>query len=246
MPGVPYVSPGCYRMTPDTECSRERICIPEHQSRCLCALAGTALVSAALVAYAWREEPGVWEQQILRWVQAADPPGLRSLALLLTVLGEGPPWLLIVALLALALWQLRGPRWALLLVCVAALKVIGPLLKPLVMRARPEEPVAVWMPLSTYGFPSSHALGVMLVFGYAAIALEGAPLGRPLRRWLQAGCAGVTLLMGWARIYLGAHWPSDVLGGYSIGLTLLSATSVLLARVERWPGLRRARPTGPR
>ena len=76
---------------------------PAHQGQSLLALVATALVSAALVAYAWREDPGVWEQQVLQWVQAADLPGLRSLALLLTVLGEGPAWLLIVALLALAL-----------------------------------------------------------------------------------------------------------------------------------------------
>ena len=77
-------------------------------------------------------------------------------------------------------------------------------------------------PAPGYGFPSGHASTAMLVFGYAAVvAMLHAP--RPLAAAVVALSVAAILLIGWDRIYDGAHWPSDVLGGYATGAALLAA-----------------------
>jgi undecaprenyl-diphosphatase len=53
------------------------------------------------------------------------------------------------------------------------------------------------------------------------------------RRWLAAALAAVILLVGISRVYLGAHWVSDVAGGYAIGALWLAAYLPLAERLLR-------------
>jgi undecaprenyl-diphosphatase len=95
-------------------------------------------------------------------------------------------------------------------------------LKEQIERPRPAPgDVLIRDPAPGYGFPSGHASTAMLVFGYAAVvAMLHAP--RPLGAAIVALSVAAMLLIGWDRIYVGAHWPSDVLGGYATGASLLA------------------------
>lgn len=67
-------------------------------------------------------------------------------------------------------------------------------------------------------FPSGHALLATLLFGTAAV-LAARHCGRfHMRGYLVAAAAGLALSVGVSRVYLGTHWPSDVLAGWSLGL----------------------------
>ncbi|HET6615207.1 MAG TPA: phosphatase PAP2 family protein, partial [Dehalococcoidia bacterium] len=95
-------------------------------------------------------------------------------------------------------------------------------MKELIERPRPgPDDVLIRNPAPGYGSPSGHASTAMLVFGYAAVvAILHAPRGAAAATVCLALAA--ILIIGWDRIYDGAHWPSDVLGGYATGASLLA------------------------
>jgi undecaprenyl-diphosphatase len=94
--------------------------------------------------------------------------------------------------------------------------------------------------LGPYSFPSGHTLRAMVVFGFLAVIIA-----RSMRenwRWLPYGLAGMMiLLVALARLYLGVHWLSDILGSITLGIcwvTILGIAYYRHARAEaHWLGL---------
>lgn len=100
---------------------------------------------------------------------------------------------------------------------------LNPLLKLLIERPRPtEDLVSVLGHYSGLSFPSGHAFTSMLMFG---LLFYLAPL---ILKWQRAiymtrtACLAMIILTGISRVYLGAHWPSDVLGGFLFGGIVLT------------------------
>ena len=102
-------------------------------------------------------------------------------------------------------------RWleAVLLVSTISAFEVSSLLKRIVARARPTLE-------AQDSFPSGHVVIFMVFFG-ALGYLAWVHLSGYLRWTIIAGCALLIVLVGPSRVYLGAHWPSDVAGGYLIG-----------------------------
>jgi undecaprenyl-diphosphatase len=196
------------------------------------ALAGALLaLLVSLGLYAWQVDHAGWEVSVVRGVQEDAPPGLRQISIGLTIAGHGVPWAGVMAALALGLWLLGSIRLVLMLAVVAAMQEIGALLKLLIERSRPPETsVEVWQQISSYSFPSGHVLGATLIFGFFFFAVEHCTLPVAAKRLLQALSVAWVLLMGLARMQLGAHWPSDVLGAYCLGALLLLPIVHMLRR----------------
>ncbi|WP_315919132.1 phosphatase PAP2 family protein [Mesorhizobium sp. SP-1A] len=144
-----------------------------------------------------------------RWLQETmrDVTSLGSISILAPVTAATVGYFLVT----------RRPRTALFMfLAVAGGQLIGTLTKLGVERPRPEL-VSHLMDVSTYSFPSGHALMSAVTYltlgSLAARSLDG----RAARAYVLLLAVAVTLLVGFSRIYLGVHWPSDVLGGWFAG-----------------------------
>ncbi len=122
-----------------------------------------------------------------------------------------------VLLLLYWLWKRRWHHFSLLLMGVIGGNLWYEVLSRFFGRHRPVFPDPLG-PLSGPGFPSGHAMTAMLLYGLILVLLL--PRLRSWRWRLLAGLDAVliVLLIGFSRLYLGAHYPTDVLGGYAFGL----------------------------
>lgn len=138
---------------------------------------------------------------------------------LLVVSRSAEMWVVLGAAVGFAwLWR-RGDRTAALLLVVSAMLIpaLGPGLKGLTGRSRP----MTFPPLdpeSTFAFPSGHTLAAVGAYGFIAVALW-----QRNHRTLATICGLWVLAVGASRVYLGAHYPSDVLAALLIGSGVLIA-----------------------
>ncbi|MEU4216101.1 phosphatase PAP2 family protein [Actinoplanes sp. NPDC026623] len=151
--------------------------------------------------------PG-WTRATRWWTTIFSPNPLRLAALILVI------WLVRRRSRRLALW---------VAITMVVGGVLGPLLKLLVGRIRPEllDPVAR---AAGQSFPSGHALNATLTAGVFVLVLL--PMVREGRRWLLWGAAIVlAVLTGLTRVVLGVHWTSDVVAGWLLGVAVVAATA---------------------
>ncbi len=166
-----------------------------------------------------------WDTQVFYWIFE----GLRSnwLTPLMLLLSEGNKWWTVrIGALLLWLWLVwRGGRWRLFaLLLIPALIVSNELcdwLKDWVGRERP----CIMLPiepltgrLASPSFPSAHATNMATLVGLAGT----------IGGWRVAICLlWLPLLVGLSRVYVGVHYPSDVLGGWLIGAVVGSGVGWL-------------------
>jgi undecaprenyl-diphosphatase len=85
-----------------------------------------------------------------------------------------------------------------------------------------------------YSFPSGHSMGAFIAYGMLAYLLTLALPPRRIRQAVLAVLGFIVLLVGFSRIYLGAHWLSDVIGGFAAGACWLG---FCIAAIEMIRGL---------
>ena len=156
-------------------------------------------------------------------VHARATPWLTFAMRRITWLGSE---LFLVPLGALIAWRLMaaGRRHAAVLFAIAALggEGLNQILKLLFARPRPEPFFGYDLP-SSYSFPSGHALVSFCYFGALAAILTRRMESGAKKSAIWAGAALAAALIGFSRIYLGVHYPSDVLAGYSAAIVWVSA-----------------------
>jgi undecaprenyl-diphosphatase len=104
--------------------------------------------------------------------------------------------------------------------------IAGQILKIILRRARPKTQFVRMMKLSTFSFPSGHALGATMAFGLLALTANGPFLIVNYMLWAIDFC--IIVNVGISRVYLGAHYPTDVLAGWlfgSLGLIAIALQS---------------------
>jgi undecaprenyl-diphosphatase len=160
--------------------------------------------------------------------------GLRSLAsdTLSTIMWGAsvygaPSRLSPLGLLAAALFLIRGWRRGALLVLVtmAGAWLLDTGLKLLFARARPEPFYDYYRAPASYSFPSGHALFSVCFFGGLAVLLAHRINSRAAQAAVWLVAVVLILLIGSSRVYLGVHYPTDVVGGYAVGVAWVTAVA---------------------
>jgi undecaprenyl-diphosphatase len=183
----------------------------------------------------------VIDRPVLDWLAAHRTPGLTSIEIAVTNLG-GARTLVVASVAAVAYvsWRLRS--WYPVVLGVLTLGVVQLLvygIKVTIARDRPNPPGQV-VAASGYSFPSGHSASSLVGFALLAWLVCMLTDSRTVRATAWLAAAAGTVLVGLSRIYLGVHYPSDVLGGWMLGLTWLAVVAVAV-RVRR---MRSARNSG--
>lgn len=140
--------------------------------------------------------------------------------------GGIPVAIISIFVAAVLLWLVRRKADSAVMLLLFVPEGINVGLKELVGRPRPDFTVVI-SPLSNPAFPSGHALHSMLFFGLL-ILLAGDVIKTPwLRISVQVVFGMAILACGASRVYLGVHWPSDVLGGFLVGALFLVGISLV-------------------
>jgi len=163
-----------------------------------------------------------FDERILTWIGQNTPPVVEQVMLEITFLGTGSVVGVMVGIVALFLWLTRHKySAALLLVATAGGLVLNSVLKAGFDRPRPQ--VITWgTHVLTSSFPSGHAMSAAVVYGtiaYLAARLERRAWARVLTLVLAAA---LIALIAFSRMYLGVHYPSDVLAGLIVGFAWAS------------------------
>lgn len=165
-------------------------------------------------------------------VQAHAGEPLTGWVFFLTALGATPVLVAVTLSAAIGL-TLRG-RWRSAIALALAYAVTDAtvtLVKLVVERPRPDESLTH---AGGFSFPSGHSATSMAVYGCLAIALARAARGFP-RVAIVLAAAGLVVLIGLSRIYLGVHYASDVVAGWTTGGAIVIAAWLIVGRLRPLP-----------
>ncbi len=194
-------------------------------------LMGLITAAGALALFTWlgREilegKVFTFDDYIRARVNSLASPGLTAVMRAASRFG-GPSVLIPVGVVMALVFVARGwPRGALLvIITLAGAGLLNGLLKLSFARVRPAAFFDYPLPGSP-SFPSGHALYAASVFGGLVALLAPRLKHRALRIVVWSVAIALILLVGFSRIYLGVHYPSDVLAGYAIAVIWVTAVA---------------------
>lgn len=180
-----------------------------------------AAITISLLAWFCDKLPG--DEAVMKWVQTCDDSVFVDCSETISLFGQS--WLLIslAGFVAIGLFIIKRPREGFVAVGALILKLVAPLMKDLIDRPRP--PADMVMAADSFGeagFPSGHAYQSLILFGFLIWLVPTFVSRKWVCRSIQVMLGLLIAAIGFSRIHLGAHWPSDVLGSYIIGGFFLS------------------------
>jgi membrane-associated phospholipid phosphatase len=186
------------------------------------------LAAVALLAFVWLAEEVLhgrtlqFDNRVRMFVHAYANPALTALMRGISLIGD--PGVLVALTVPVMVWFVRTGRARTVLmfaIAMAGAELLDQLLKLAFHRPRPATFFGLAQPMG-YSFPSGHALVSLAFFGALAVFVAR-------RRWLYYVAAAISVAaIGLSRVYLGMHYPTDVLGGWAAAAAWLF--SVNLAR----------------
>jgi len=166
-----------------------------------------------------------WGLDLIRTIQLIHGPTLDAIFKAITFMGEEEFFLILLPLIFWCVDFAVGVRLALAFLLST---YVNTGLKDLVAHPRPFDldPSVQLAGASGYGLPSGHSQSAVVVWGTIAAGFRKA--------WLWGVAVLLVLLIGFSRIYLGVHFPTDVFGGWAIGVVFLALYLALAPRVAAW------------
>ena len=199
-------------------------------------LAGFALAALSVVFFGWLSEEMMendtarFDNHIRAQVQRHSRP-LETQAMEFASDAGSPVAVGLLTLTACAVFWLcrRRPDAVFMAVTVVGASLLGYILKASFRRPRPAPFYGLATPES-FSFPSSHALVALCFYAVLAHLVNSGIRSSGVRTGIRAIAVSVVLAIGFSRIYLGVHYPSDVLAGYAAGTVWVAAIIGTLSR----------------
>jgi membrane-associated phospholipid phosphatase len=177
-------------------------------------------IVAWLCTEVWEKAVFSFDRSFLLWIHQFANPQLDLLMLFFTALGDPPA--VVTIFLVTTIWLLLkrhyidGLRFA--IVCAGGV-LINQEMKLFFAKPRPE----LWERLitdMTFSFPSGHAVGSMILYGFLAYIL--AKEFQRIKRYIYICASLLIIAIGFSRLYLGVHYPTDIIAGYGVGFLWLT------------------------
>lgn len=169
-----------------------------------------------------------FDSRLTRWVVSTFGQSSRRFFEVMTTLGD-PIAVTIMTVLVISLGMVQAnPKLEVSGVIIPLTVLVGALLKLFFERARPMTEYALNMKLQTFSFPSGHSTGSMVTYGLLSLIASHIIISP----WGIIGALMLAIIpfaVGLSRVYLGAHFPSDVIAGWLLGASAL-AVIVLIVR----------------
>jgi membrane-associated phospholipid phosphatase len=187
-----------------------------------------------LIVDALVRDRGGWDYRLINIVREVQFPGdeglMKGVSGITGTQGAVAAWFILFTIFLLS------KRWldTLALAIIPTAAIVSSGIQALVDRPRPdlsrihglEGTVRVVEDLDYASFPSGHVIGAVLLYGFL-FYLAGGVSWRPARVALSTAFVAIILLTGISRVWLGSHWVSDVIAGYTLGLAMLAVMLVL-------------------
>jgi membrane-associated phospholipid phosphatase len=162
---------------------------------------------------------------VVLWLQQFSP-ALDLPFKAITYLGDETFYLLFMPLVYWCFDRRRGARLFILLLLSACVNAIAKLLADQPRPFTYDKRVRAIVPAGGGGLPSGHTQNAVVVWGYLAAR------SRRTAWWLAAGFLMIAIPV--SRLYLGVHFPTDLIGGYLLGAAILILFLRLAPRLETW------------
>lgn len=159
-----------------------------------------------------------------RWVQESARD--------MTALG-GFTVLAIITIAAVAVLLIYGRRTRALVfgMTVLAAQIAAEVVKAIIARPRPDLVSHLDLTYST-SFPSGHAVMSPVVYFTLALMIAEGEIRQSARVMLMGGAVLLVVAIGVSRIYLGVHWPTDVIGGWALGSAVALSSWLVVRRLQ--------------
>lgn len=182
-----------------------------------------------------------FDDTIIGFFKAIESSTLDQVMIFITELGS--VWFLatLSIITILTLWIKVKDKWGILffIIGIGGGGLLTKLLKYYYQRGRPS--INPEIDAIGYSFPSGHSLGSLIFYGFIAYFIIRSEIKKSIK-WVAVLLTGVlVLLIGMSRIYLGAHFPSDVIAGHLAGAIWLILSILALEWVE-WQSANSIRP----
>ncbi|MEI4484961.1 phosphatase PAP2 family protein [Frigidibacter sp. MR17.14] len=187
-------------------------------------------------------ETHAFDEAVLLWMRnatdralPAGPAWLETVMRDITALGGVTVLGMLVASVVGILWFQSRHRTAIfLLVAVAGGQLFSNIAKAIFDRPRPDL-VPHGTLVTSASFPSGHSMMSAVIWLTLAAMVARTEPSRPLRIYLMSMAILITVLVGISRVYLGVHWPTDVIGGWAAGLAWAMGCTALAKIIDPLP-----------
>lgn len=202
--------------------------MPTNNNRTLIVIIGLAALGLIMSLFAHFTSRFPGDLTVTLWFQSVDNQFLLTIMKAVSYAAGGWRAAVLVITAGIIVWHYLGRLEAGLVLLSGMIIPINDVFKSLIDRPRPAaDLVSVLVATDGQSFPSGHAFFAMVVFGtlaYLAVTHQSGPKAK-ISTFLVF--LVFILLIGASRVYLGAHWLSDVIGGYVVGAPFLVALSWL-------------------